>query len=138
MQAVEVEADGLVEADSRRNGEFLTVHARIHQYGAGMRQRGGEGVSQGFGGFDAKTLDAHRLGGRGEVGVDQLRAVLTMPAAFISSSTKASAPLLKTTICVLAELRNALRSGNIWVQGSRQFKAFDEYLLPAERFESQK
>jgi hypothetical protein len=34
-------------------------------------------------------------------------------------------------LCVLAELKNALRSGDIWVQGSRQFKDFDEYLLPA-------
>ena len=40
-------------------------------------------------------------------------------------------------ICVLTELKNALRAGDIWVQGSRQFKAFDEYLLPAERFEAQ-
>ena len=37
-------------------------------------------------------------------------------------------------ICALAELKNALRSGDIWVQGSRQFKDFDEYLLPADRF----
>ena len=33
-------------------------------------------------------------------------------------------------LCVLSELKNALRSGDIWVQGSRQFKDFDEYLLP--------
>ena len=39
-------------------------------------------------------------------------------------------------LCVLAELKNALRSGDIWVQGSRQFKDFDEYLLPAEKFAS--
>ncbi len=37
-------------------------------------------------------------------------------------------------ICALAELKNALRSGDIWVQGSRQFKDFDEYLLPADAF----
>jgi TnpA family transposase len=37
-------------------------------------------------------------------------------------------------ICALAELKNALRSGDIWVQGSRQFKDFDEYLLPADKF----
>jgi Tn3 transposase DDE domain len=37
-------------------------------------------------------------------------------------------------LCVLAELKNALRSGDIWVQGSRQFKDFDEYLIPSERF----
>ncbi|CAG2150243.1 Tn3 family transposase ISAcsp1 [Cupriavidus campinensis] len=37
-------------------------------------------------------------------------------------------------LCALSELRNRLRSGDIWVQGSRQFKDFDEYLLPAEKF----
>jgi hypothetical protein len=37
-------------------------------------------------------------------------------------------------MCVLAELKNALHSGDIWVQGSRQFKDFDEYLIPSERF----
>lgn len=35
-------------------------------------------------------------------------------------------------ICALAELRNHLRSGDIWVTGSRQFKDFDEYLLPTD------
>ncbi|MEZ2528451.1 hypothetical protein ACBP65_23620, partial [Escherichia coli] len=28
----------------------------------------------------------------------------------------------------------ALRSGDIWVKGSRQFRDFDDYLLPAEKF----
>ena len=37
-------------------------------------------------------------------------------------------------LCVLSELRNALRSGDIWVQGSRQFKDFEAYLLPQPRF----
>jgi TnpA family transposase len=37
-------------------------------------------------------------------------------------------------LCALAELKNALRSGDIWVEGSRQFKNFNEYLLPAQRF----
>lgn len=37
-------------------------------------------------------------------------------------------------LCVLSELKNALRSGDIWVQGSRQFKDFEEYLLPTEKF----
>ncbi len=41
-------------------------------------------------------------------------------------------------ICVLSELKNALRSGDIWVQGSRQFRDFDEYLLPAEKFKTLK
>ena len=39
-------------------------------------------------------------------------------------------------LCVLSELKNALRSGDMWVQGSRQFKDFDEYMLPAGRFVS--
>ncbi|MEB8476113.1 Tn3 family transposase, partial [Acidithiobacillus ferriphilus] len=38
-------------------------------------------------------------------------------------------------LCALSELKNALRSGDIWVQGSRQFKDFDTYLIPAGRFD---
>nr|WP_011265186.1 Tn3 family transposase [Leptospirillum ferrooxidans]AAX38539.1 ORF961 [Leptospirillum ferrooxidans] len=38
-------------------------------------------------------------------------------------------------LCALSELKNALRSGDIWVQGSRQFKNFDTYLIPAGRFD---
>jgi len=37
-------------------------------------------------------------------------------------------------LCALSELKNALRSGDIWVHGSRQFKDFEEYLLPADTF----
>ena len=37
-------------------------------------------------------------------------------------------------LCVLSELKNALRSGDIWVHGARQFKDFEEYLLPTEKF----
>ena len=37
-------------------------------------------------------------------------------------------------LCALSELKNALRSGDVWVQGSRQFKDFEEYLVPAEMF----
>ena len=41
-------------------------------------------------------------------------------------------------LCILSELKNALRSGDVWAQGSRQFKDFDEYLIPAEKFTSLK
>ena len=41
-------------------------------------------------------------------------------------------------LCTLSELKNALRSGDIWVQGSRQFRDFEEYLLPADTFASLK
>jgi predicted phosphatase len=37
-------------------------------------------------------------------------------------------------LCTLSELKNALRSGDIWVQGSRQFKDFEDYLLPPDKF----
>jgi TnpA family transposase len=37
-------------------------------------------------------------------------------------------------LCALSELKNTLRSGDIWVQGSRQFKDFDEYLVPSDKF----
>lgn len=40
-------------------------------------------------------------------------------------------------LCVLSELKNSLRSGDIWVQGSRQFKDFEEYLLPLPCFAEQ-
>ena len=39
-------------------------------------------------------------------------------------------------LCVLSELKGALRSGDIWVQGSRQFKDFDDYLIPIECFKA--
>ena len=35
-------------------------------------------------------------------------------------------------LCALSELKNALRSGDVWVPGSRQFKDFEEYLLPQD------
>jgi TnpA family transposase len=41
-------------------------------------------------------------------------------------------------LCVLSELKNALRSGDIWVQGSRQFKDFDQYLMPAPKYTLQR
>ena len=37
-------------------------------------------------------------------------------------------------LCALSELKNSLRSGDVWVEGSRQFKNFDAYLLPAQSF----
>ena len=37
-------------------------------------------------------------------------------------------------LCTLSELKNALRSGDIWVQGSRQFKDFEDYLIPPTKF----
>ncbi|PKQ71139.1 Tn3 family transposase [Aeromonas sobria] len=41
-------------------------------------------------------------------------------------------------LCALSEMKNALRSGDIWVQGSRQFKDFEGYLVPPAKFASLK
>ncbi|UOQ69922.1 Tn3 family transposase [Hymenobacter volaticus] len=62
------------------------------------------------------------------------------PTAFISKRWQ---KLMRTAdgldrrhyeLCALAELKNALRSGDMWVVGSRQFKDFEEYLVPAQPF----
>ncbi len=37
--------------------------------------------------------------------------------------------------CAVAELKNALRSGDVAVVGSRQFRAFEDYLMPQAEFE---
>jgi TnpA family transposase len=40
-------------------------------------------------------------------------------------------------LCVLSELKNALRSGDMWIPGSRQFKDFEAYLIPPSQFRTQ-
>lgn len=37
-------------------------------------------------------------------------------------------------LCLLSELKGVLRSGDAWVQGSRQFKDFNTYLISPERY----
>lgn len=37
-------------------------------------------------------------------------------------------------ICTLAELRDRLRAGDVWVRGSRQYRDFETYLIPTETF----
>ena len=37
-------------------------------------------------------------------------------------------------VAVMMALRDRLRSGDIWVEGSRAFRAFDDFLLPPETF----
>jgi TnpA family transposase len=38
-------------------------------------------------------------------------------------------------LCVMAELKNSLRSGDVSVPGSRQFRDFEDYLIPRPEFE---
>lgn len=37
-------------------------------------------------------------------------------------------------VCVLFELRDRLRAGDVWVAGSRRFRSFDDTLIPRESF----
>jgi TnpA family transposase len=37
-------------------------------------------------------------------------------------------------VAVMMTLRDCLRSGDVWVEGSRAFRAFDDFLLPPETF----
>lgn len=39
-------------------------------------------------------------------------------------------------LSALAELKNGLRSGDVWVSGSRRYRDFDDYLLSKEKWES--
>ncbi|WJM89021.1 Tn3 family transposase [Pseudomonas brenneri] len=76
-----------------------------------------------------------------EMNADNLRKVPSdAPTAFVKPRWK---PLVITSegidrrfyeICALSELKNALRSGDIWVKGSRQFRDFEDYLLPPAKF----
>ena len=38
-------------------------------------------------------------------------------------------------LCVLSELRDRLRAGDVWVEGSRQYQDFENYLIPKPTFE---
>jgi hypothetical protein len=38
--------------------------------------------------------------------------------------------------CVLTEIKNSLYSGDLWIEGSRRFRAFDDHLIPMDRFEA--
>ena len=37
-------------------------------------------------------------------------------------------------VCVLSELRDRLRAGDVWVRGSRRYRNFEDCLLPKQTF----
>lgn len=57
-----------------------------------------------------------------------LRFVRQRWAAFVMDDRKINRQYYE--LCVLDELRLALRSGDIWVEGSRKYRDLEEYLLP--------
>jgi TnpA family transposase len=83
-------------------------------------------------------------------GIDTLRAVYRdrkralpedAPIGFVRKSwepyvmTAAGLDRPLYELAALTELRNSLRSGDVWVAGSRQFKDFEDYLMPPAQFE---
>jgi TnpA family transposase len=62
------------------------------------------------------------------------------PTAFLKSTwrkligTGAAIDRRAYQVAVMMALRDRLRSGDIWVEGSRAFRAFDDFLLPPETF----
>lgn len=56
----------------------------------------------------------------------------TLLQTFKFGATKSAEPVLQA----LTELRNYIRSGDIFVPGSRQHKAFDDYLIPQDNWKS--
>ena len=72
----------------------------------------------------------------------QLRKVpLSAPTGFIPESwrklvlTPSGIDRKYYEFCVMNELKGALRSGDIWVKGSRRYRNFDDYLIPTAEFE---
>jgi hypothetical protein len=65
--------------------------------------------------------------------------LIRLPISYTSDGERlcllTSAWIVASTSCARwPNSKKALRSGDIWVQGSRQFKDFDEYLIPSRRF----
>ena len=62
------------------------------------------------------------------------------PTAFLKSAwrkligTGAAVDHRAYQVAVMMALRDCLRSGDIWVEGSRAFRAFEDFLLPPETF----
>jgi hypothetical protein len=48
--------------------------------------------------------------------------------------TGAAADSRAYQVAVMTALRDCLRPGDVWVEGSRAFRAFDDFLLPPETF----
>lgn len=52
--------------------------------------------------------------------------------------TKAGVDRAGYELCAFSELRERLRAGDVWVAGSRRYRAFDDDLLPRPTFEALK
>jgi TnpA family transposase len=65
---------------------------------------------------------------------------LRAPSAFLNAAWRkligpgATVDRRPYQVAVMMALRDRLRAGDIWVEGSRAFRAFDDFLLPPETF----
>lgn len=62
-------------------------------------------------------------------------SALQLVATPAAQSTPAGIDRQYYEFCALSELKGALRSGDIWVKGSRRYKNFDDYLIPEKDFD---
>lgn len=130
------EADGLVQpADFDYLGFTLSRFPWLRQYTPTLLS------SLEFHGAPAVTplLQALRL--LQKMNTDGLRAVLkTAPIGFVKPRWRkyvlshGGIDRRYYELCALNELRGRLRAGDVWVVGSKQYRDFEDYLLPPKRW----
>jgi len=76
--------------------------------------------------------DLHATGKRKLPPTPPLRFVPRSWRAFVVKDGVVSRPAYE--LCAFSELRDRLRAGDVWVAGSRRYRAFDDYLLPPATF----
>lgn len=132
------QAEQLAQRESFNPLEHIDPHYRaIHRYAPLMLE-----VFEFQGHSSMKSLLA-ALPVLRRLGADEIRKVPSdAPTQFIKGSWKEyvfmegstnKVPLIERRyyeLCTLTALRDALRSGDIFVKGSRQYRDFEEYLLP--------
>lgn len=125
-----------------RKGNFDPLHLITEKYGT-LRKYAPQMLSAlQFVATPAAQALSDALDTIREIYRKQLRNVPpTAPTAFIPESwrklvlTPSGINRKYYEFCVLNELKGALRSGDIWVKGSRRYRNFDDYLIPVTEFE---
>src|SRR5262249_8784486 len=84
----------------------------------------------------SEEFDAYQMLGEHYAGIR--RWAPTFLDAFVFQRAPAAAPLMRAIdrryyeLCVLSELRDRLRAGDVWVVGSRRYRSFEERLISRE------
>jgi hypothetical protein len=67
-----------------------------------------------------------------EIGFFDQTGISGCPGAEQSASSALEIDRCYYELCALTELRNGLRSGDVWVVGSRRYGDFESYLIPKD------